>query len=258
VNVGVLKDFSVDPKQTTPTLGLAIPLGVWDRNQGAILAAEAALIRAEEEPHAAEMQLTNQLANNFTNYKNNLEALDYYRNYILPDQVRTYRGTFHRRQVDPNASFGDLVQAQQTLTTNVATYLTILGQLWTSVVSVADLIETDDLFAFSRPQTVPALPDVSQLPQLPCCHEPSTGSPAASATAPVPMSSNMPSSMPSSMLSNMSTNGPAGPGPMSGSMPLSGTVPVGGPAFAAGPMPVVGPAPVSGAGLEPFVGRGRE
>jgi cobalt-zinc-cadmium efflux system outer membrane protein len=74
--------------------------------------------------------------------------------------------------LDINASFGDLVQAQQTLATDVGTYLTTLGQVWTSVVSVADLIETDDLFAFARPETVPALPDVSQLPPLPCCHVP--------------------------------------------------------------------------------------
>ena len=104
------------------------------------------------------------------NYKNNLEALEYYRRYILPDQVRAYRGAYDRRQIDPNASFGDVVSAQQTLASNVTTYLQTLGQVWTSVTSVADLIQTDDLFEFARPEAVPPLPDLEQLAPLPCCH----------------------------------------------------------------------------------------
>src|SRR6202007_755169 len=97
-------------------------------------------------------------------YKNNLDALEYYRKFILPDQVRYYRGVFRRRQIDPSAAFGDLVTAQQTLATNVTAYLTILGQLWTSVVQVADLLQTDDLFQLGKPQPLPELPDLEHLP----------------------------------------------------------------------------------------------
>ena len=97
------------------------------------------------------MNLTNTLAAAYMNYKNNLDALEYYRRYILPDQVRAYRGAYDRRQIDPNASFGDVVSAQQTLAADVTTYLQTLGQVWTSVTSVADLIQTDDLFEFARP-----------------------------------------------------------------------------------------------------------
>ena len=109
------------------------------------------------------MNLTNTLAAAYMNYKNNLDALEYYRRYILPDQVRAYRGAYDRRQIDPNASFGDVVSAQQTLAANVTTYLQTLGQVWTSVTSVADLIQTDDLFEFARPEAVPPLPDLEQL-----------------------------------------------------------------------------------------------
>ena len=109
VNMGVARDFSVAPNPTCPTLSIGVPVPVWDRNKGAITAAEAALIRASEEPHRVEMNLTNTLATAYSGYKNNLEALEYYRRYILPDQVRYYRGTYDRRQIDPNASFGDVV-----------------------------------------------------------------------------------------------------------------------------------------------------
>jgi hypothetical protein len=128
--------------------------------------------------------LTNTLAAAYTNYKNNLDALEYYRRYILPDQVRAYRGAYDRRQIDPNASFGDVLSAQQTLYSDVITYLSTLGQVWTSVTSVADLIQTDDLFQFARPQAVPPLPDLEQLTPLPCCH-PCAAPPGAGANAAV-------------------------------------------------------------------------
>jgi cobalt-zinc-cadmium efflux system outer membrane protein len=178
VNMAVLKDYSLAPKQVTPTLTLGVPIPIWDRNKGAVMAAESALIRASEEPHRVEQSLSNTLAAAYMNYKNNLEALEYYRRYILPDQVRAYRGAYDRRQIDPNASFGDVVSAQQTLAANVTSYLQTLGQVWTSVTSVADLIQTDDLFEFARPQAVSPLPDLEHLAALPCCH-PCAGAPGA-------------------------------------------------------------------------------
>jgi len=184
VNVGVFKDYSLAPKQMLPTLTLGVPIPLWDRNRGAIMAAESALVRAEEEPHRVELNLTNTLAAAYTNYKTNLDALEYYRRYILPDQVRAYRGAYDRRQIDPNASFGDVVSAQQTLASDVTTYLQTLGQLWTAVTSVADVIQTDDLFEFARPQAVPPLPDLEQLTPLPCCH-PSAVPPGAGASVAV-------------------------------------------------------------------------
>lgn len=181
VNLGVYKDYSLAPKQAIPTLTLGVPLPVWDRNQGATIAAESALVRASEEPHRVELNLTTTLATAYMNYRTNLEALEYYRRYILPDQVRAYRGAYDRRQIDPNASFGDVVSAQQTLAANVTTYLQTLGQVWSSVTSVADLIQTDDLFQFARPEAVPPLLDLDRLPALPCCH-PAAPPPAGPAT----------------------------------------------------------------------------
>src|SRR5262249_17436775 len=57
-NVGILKEFAVAPKQVVPTATIGVPLPIWDRNRGAILAAEAALLRANEEPHRVEAALT--------------------------------------------------------------------------------------------------------------------------------------------------------------------------------------------------------
>jgi cobalt-zinc-cadmium efflux system outer membrane protein len=147
-----------------------MPIPIWDQNKGNILSAESALVRASEEPHRVELTLTNSLANAYNNYKNNLDALEYYRKYILPDQVRTYQGTYFNYNLQGGAVFGDVVAAQQTLVSSISTYLTILGQLWTSVVGVADFLQTDDLFQVADPKQVPPLPDLEHFGPWPCCH----------------------------------------------------------------------------------------
>jgi cobalt-zinc-cadmium efflux system outer membrane protein len=179
--VTIQKEFALPPFQWVPSAQVSVALPIWDQNQGNVIANEAALMRAEEEPHRVEMNMTNTLATAYQNYKSNLDALEYYRRYILPDQVRTYRGVFERRGIDPNVAFADLVSAQQTLLQYVTTYLTTLGQLWTSVVSVADVLQTDDLFQLAHPLAVPELPELECLPAWPCAH-PCAAGPARCAT----------------------------------------------------------------------------
>ena len=92
LNVAVLKEFALAPQQMVYTATIGVPLPLWNQNKGNIIAAQAALLRASEEPHRVENAITNNLATAYANYKNNLDALEYYRRNILPDQVRYYRG----------------------------------------------------------------------------------------------------------------------------------------------------------------------
>jgi cobalt-zinc-cadmium efflux system outer membrane protein len=163
VRYSLEKDFVLGPFGTYQTLALGLPLPIWDQNKGNIIAAQGALVRAGEESHRVEVTLTNGLALAYEGYKNNLYAMEYYRRYILPDLVNYYRGVYTRRQVDISVAFGDLVFAQQNLTTNVTAYLGILGSLWSSVVSVADYLQTDDLFQLAQPRDLPELPDLKHL-----------------------------------------------------------------------------------------------
>ncbi len=191
----VLKEFALAPEKIVHTAQIGIPIPLWDRNKGGIISAEAALVRALEEPHRVESNLTNNLANAYTNYKNNLDALEYYRKLILPDQIRTYRGVLVRREIDTSVAFSDLVTAQQTLTTNVNTYLTVLAQLWTSVAQVADFLQTDDLFQLAQPKQLPPLPDLETLAPLPCGHTCAAGGLGAApgCAAPMMLSQTIPS-----------------------------------------------------------------
>ncbi len=176
VQVKVQKDFTVPPGLVVPSVTIGTPLSVWDQNKGNIIAAEAALTRALEQPHAAEVSLTTSLVTAFSSYRQNLQALEDYRLTILPSQVRAYRGVFERRQGvgaqgRTPVAFADLVTAQQALTTSVTAYLAILGQLWTSVVNVADLMQTDDLFQLGEARPLEPIPDLDHLAPLPCGHE---------------------------------------------------------------------------------------
>jgi cobalt-zinc-cadmium efflux system outer membrane protein len=164
------RDFTVAPFGTYAQFSVAVPVPIWDQNKGNIIAAQAALVRAGEESHRVETALANNLAAAYGNYKNNLYAMEYYRRYILPDLVRYYRGVFERRQIDPSAAFGDLVFAQQNLSTNVTSYIGVLQSLWTSTVNVADFLQTDDLFQFARPRPLPELPDFTHLTRWACDH----------------------------------------------------------------------------------------
>jgi len=66
----------------------------------------------------------------------------------------------------------------------VSSYLAILGTLWTSVVSVADVLQTDDLFQAAQVRELPPLPDLDSLPAWPCCHECPPGGQATSDCCP--------------------------------------------------------------------------
>jgi cobalt-zinc-cadmium efflux system outer membrane protein len=170
VNGGLWQETQVVPRMEYFTSSLNIKVPLWDQNKGNIRAAAAGLVRAGEGPHQVELALTTGLATAYASYKDNLAAVEYYRRQILPDQVRFYRGVFQRRQIDPAASFNDLVTAQQTLVADVTAYLGILGTLWTSVVTVADFLQTDDFYQLGKPLELPPLPDLDALHGWPCPH----------------------------------------------------------------------------------------
>ncbi len=203
----IFKEHMIQPFQNYYMLSASIPFPVWDQNKGNIRAAAAAQVRAFEGPHAVEVNLTTKLALAYASYRANLYSLDYYRRNILPDQVRYYRGVFERRQVDPSAAFGDLVQAQQTLVVDVTTYLGILNSLWTSVVNVADFLQTDDLFQHGKPMELPRLPELDNLHVWPCPHPN-----AQLASAPDEVQVNPTPVPPAGAMNPLAPDGPMAPG----------------------------------------------
>ncbi|MFO0926904.1 MAG: TolC family protein [Gemmataceae bacterium] len=177
VRVMVQKDRTGLPFQASPSVAVSVPVPVWDKNQGGILEGQARLIRAKEGVHRARTELTNNLAEAFERYENSKVLLGYYRDRILPDLVRVFRGVYDRYQREPAAAggsppgFTDVVVAQQNLAQAVGNYVTTLGQLWQATADIAGLLQTPDLYGVEGPRhDVPPIPDLHALPPLPCCH----------------------------------------------------------------------------------------
>lgn len=180
VHYAIQKDFTTPPFNIAANVLVGVPVPIWDLNKGAIIQSQGQLLRAIEEPHRVRDDLTSRLADAYGRYRTSRELIHYYRDRMLPDQVRAYQGVRIRHNVEPDAvSFGDVVTAQQTLAGTLTTYITTLGAMWTAVTDVANLLQTDDLFQIGNeavPMECPApLPDVEHLLALPCCHPCSGG-----------------------------------------------------------------------------------
>jgi cobalt-zinc-cadmium efflux system outer membrane protein len=171
VRVMLQRDLTGPPFEMSPSVMMSVPIPVWDRNQGGIMQSQAQLMRAVEESHRVRNDLTSRAADAFERYENNRVLLEYYRDHILPDQVRAYRGIYERHQIEKEiVGFVDIVNAQQTLATAVTTYITTLGAQWTAVVDLSTLLQTDNLFGGELSDNICAVPDMNQLLALPCGH----------------------------------------------------------------------------------------
>src|SRR5262249_2652791 len=143
------------------------------------------VIQSSEEAHRVRADLTTRLAAAFETYLTNLESLREYRTGIIPDQLKAYESLSNRYRVEGGLAppvpdqagpvgFGDVANAQQTLISYYAAYFTSLDALWQAVVSVADLLQTDDLFqvghGLEMGEAPPCAADLDKLPLLPCFH----------------------------------------------------------------------------------------
>ena len=147
----VQHDYTVAPFATVYGLQIGAPIPIFDQNRGNILSADAALVRASSEYERARNDLLSSLADTFARYQTNSATLQSYRDSILIDQVRAYRGMYQRYQSEPDADFNDVITAQQTLATVVTSYIQILGDQWLAVVDLAGLLQIDDLFRMGQP-----------------------------------------------------------------------------------------------------------
>jgi cobalt-zinc-cadmium efflux system outer membrane protein len=129
-------------------LQMGIDLPLWNRNQGNIQQARAQLARAQQDLPATRNDLVRALTEAFERYENTRALVAEYRDKILPNQVRVYRGIRSRYEQEVGAvGFIDIVNAQQNVAAALGTYLALLAGQWTAVADVANLLQTEDLYA---------------------------------------------------------------------------------------------------------------
>src|SRR5207248_397884 len=121
------------------------------------------LARAGEDLRARQNDLAAQLAEAFGRYEAARQLVANYRDQILPNLARAYRAIYQRYQQEPDkVGFNDVVVAQFNYAAALNTYLGSLGDQWTAVVDLANLMQADDLYAPGKPKPAEELPTPRQ------------------------------------------------------------------------------------------------
>lgn len=143
----IQRDFTTPPVgRTTYNLQVGVPVPIFNQNRGGIRKAQGELVRATNELGRVRNELAGKLADAFSRYETNRTLLDYYRDQILPDQARVYRGVYERHQkVSDEVGFGDIIVAQQILVGYVATYVAAMDAQWDAYAEIAGLLQLEDL-----------------------------------------------------------------------------------------------------------------
>jgi len=151
---------------------VGIPLPIFNRNQGNVLAAESELLRARKEVERVKFALVDRFAAPFARYRNASEQVDRYGTRLSDEEVRktlTLRGEERQRQLDafpqilPRAQLAlalasegwqrgqfdylPVLTAQRTLAQTSLAYIRALADLRQSLVAIDGLLLTDGLSA---------------------------------------------------------------------------------------------------------------
>ena len=141
------KDWSTPPYNTQVGVQAGGAIPVFNRNQGGRLTARADLARAIQDVSRVQNDLSAQLAQSWEVYASNRVLIGYYRDHVIPNQVRVYRGTFERFRKDPQSiNYNDVVVAQQTLAAALSAYLVSLADQWSAVTNLTALSQQPELY----------------------------------------------------------------------------------------------------------------
>lgn len=158
----VQKDFTTPPvTRTTYNLQIGVPVPIFNQNRGGIQKSRGDLVRAAEELGRVRVTLSAQLADAFERYENNRILMAYYRDQILPDQARVYRGVYERHQQESDqVGFGDVIVAQQNLLASIGNLIIAMNGQWTAYSDIATLLQLEDLnqMPYAAPSEIPLAP----------------------------------------------------------------------------------------------------
>lgn len=128
--------------------GVRVPL--FNRNQGSVVAARAALQAAEREQQRVELALRTRLAESYTAYLNALGVAARYRREILPRAQQAY-DLYLARFRQMAAAYPQVLIAQRTLFQARTEYVGALVELWQNVAQLRGLLLTGGLDAPLQP-----------------------------------------------------------------------------------------------------------
>ncbi|MDO5553906.1 MAG: TolC family protein [Planctomycetia bacterium] len=120
--------YDSEEETTVAAAGFAMPLRVYDRNQGNIKSAQGRYAAALRDVESAELTIKQQLARVFQNWVNAREEVLVYRNDILPALERSWQMTFQAFQ-SSEAGYLEMYNSQVTYFQSAAQYIASLRRL---------------------------------------------------------------------------------------------------------------------------------
>ncbi len=172
VGVSLMNDLTAPgPSRLVTGVNVSVPVPIFDQNKGAIRQSQAALLRANEEPHRVQMALTASFSEAYRRYEENRRLLEMYQKTILPKQVLSFRGAvkLHNAKAD-QVGFTDLINAEQNLITVIGAYLPILQAQWQAVADVSSLLQTDQVYMMAEETETAPIVNFEELLKMPCSH----------------------------------------------------------------------------------------
>ena len=148
VQAGVQRDN--ESRDNIAKVEVALPLPVFNRNQGNIAKADAELVAAQNEVRRVELALRDRLATVFQRYEDAREQVDTYRNKILPN-AKTSLDLVRTAYQQGEIGYIVLLTSQRTYFSAQLAQLEALRQLQTSRVALEGLLLTGGL----RQETLP-------------------------------------------------------------------------------------------------------
>jgi outer membrane protein, heavy metal efflux system len=146
VSVGAGVKYDATAEQSLADVGVAIPLKIFDRNQGNIVSAQAHLIAATREVERLELDLFNRFAKAFETYSNANRQVELFRSKVL-DNARESLELVGAGYREGEFDYLSLLTAQRTFFGANLEYLDALQELWSSSVELDGLMLTGGLEA---------------------------------------------------------------------------------------------------------------
>lgn len=130
----------------TGFMEIAVPIPLFDRNQGNIAAAMAELKVAQEEIRRLELSLRARFASAFSTYITSLQTAERYQRDILPRAQKAY-DLYLKSFQQMAAAYPQVLIAQRTLFQIRVDYIKAVTTLRESVVEIEGMLQIDSLFA---------------------------------------------------------------------------------------------------------------
>jgi cobalt-zinc-cadmium efflux system outer membrane protein len=151
INLLVRPDYTDFSKQAIISVQVGAPIPLFNRNQGNIFAARAAVARTRQDVRVTELKLSEAVALAIQRYQTARKQVEQYERQIIPNARESLKLVQRGYQSgDPKYDYTAVLQAQRVITQVELSYVTSFGELWRAVSDLAGLLQQD------RPESVAA------------------------------------------------------------------------------------------------------